>query len=244
MGRSLRFPACLVLLGLLATPAAAQQPTTQALPFITVEGQASAEVVPDTAQLSIGVEADRPTASAATADVAKAAQAVMDQIKAEGIDDKDVATTSVSLSPVYPETALPGTSQPARSPRAFRAATELLVTIRPADRAGMVAAHLVDKGANTIEGIDFSSSDAARRMDDLRTAAMLDARHKAEVYVAALGLHLGSVLEINPLNAGGFQPRVAMQKTSILAAPPPPIPVKSGTLTLQASVNVRWAIAP
>ncbi|HEV7439544.1 MAG TPA: SIMPL domain-containing protein, partial [Methylobacterium sp.] len=145
----------LVLLG--ATGAArAQSGPAAAPPAITVEGQASAEVTPDMARLSLGVVADRPTASAAASDVGTAAQAMVAQIKAEGIDDKDVVTTSVTLAPVYPDAA-PGNPNAVRAPRGYRASTELLVTVRPAGRAGTVAAHLVDKGANTIEGIAYAA---------------------------------------------------------------------------------------
>ena len=218
-------------------PAGAQSGPAALPPAITVEGQASAELTPDMARLSLGVVADRPTASGAASEVGKAAQAMVEQVKAEGIDDKDVVTISVTLAPVYPDAA-PGNPNAVRLPRGYRASTDLLVTVRPAGRAGAVAAHLVDKGANTIEGIAYASSQEPAVLDRLLGEAMRDARRQAEIYVEALGLKLGRVLEIVP-EGGRFVPQARMQMTAGATAP---IPVEPGALPVRASVSVRWEI--
>lgn len=209
-------------------------------PFITVEGQAGAEIAPDMARLSVGVVAERPTAAAATAEVARAAQAMTDQVKADGLDDKDVTTGSIALAPIYPEELT--SSGQSRPPRGFRASTDFVLTVRPPEKVGLVASHLVDKGANAIEGIVFASSQQDRRLDDLRADAMREARRKADIYVVALGLRLGRVLEISPQAEGGAPPQTFARSASILAAPTPKIPVEPGTLALRAGVSVRWEI--
>jgi hypothetical protein len=230
-----------ILASLLTTPAWAQQAPLMPPPAITVDGQASVEVAPDTALVSLGVESNRPTASAATADVAKAAQAIVDQIATEGIDSKDVTTTSIALEPIYPD-EISG-KQP-HIPRSFRASTDLVVTIKPAERAGLVVAHLVDKGANTIDGIAYSSSEEAKKLDDLRVEATRDALRKAQIYAGALGLKLGRVLDIAPGGDGGG-PQPYFAKSMVAApAPVPRIPVKPGSLTLRSNVSIRWEIVP
>ena len=229
-----------LLLAAAPAPAFAQAAPPGGPPFITVEGQAGAEIAPDMARLSVGVVSERPTAAAATAEVARAAQAVTDQIRAEGIDDRDVTTGTIALAPIYPEDLT--SSGQSRPPRGFRASTDLSLTVRPPERAGLVASHLVDKGANTIEGIVFGSSLQGRRLDDLRADAMREARRKAEIYVGALGLRLGRVLDISPQAEGGAPPPTFARSASILAAPTPKIPVEPGTLGLRAGVSVRWEI--
>jgi len=69
------------------------------VPNITTNGVASAEVVPDIATISIGVDTERPNA----ADSARDTQAVVGEIKAQGIEAKDIKTLSITLSPVYDE---------------------------------------------------------------------------------------------------------------------------------------------
>jgi uncharacterized protein YggE len=227
--------------GLLAMPAAAQ--TAAAPSVITVEGQASADLAPDAAHLTLGVEAERPTAAAATAEVARAAQAVADGLTADGIADKDVHTTAIGLEPIYPDDG-PSPGHP-RLPRAYRASTTFMLTVRPPERAGVVAAHAVDKGATGIDNLVFTASDQPKVVDGLRADAVREARRKAEVYVQALGLTLGRVLEIVPQEGGGFPAPMAFSRAakSIIAAPTPAIPVLAGPLHLRTAVTVRFAIA-
>ena len=210
------------------------------LPVITIDGEANADVTPDTARLSLGVETERPTAAAATADLAKAAQAMMETLRTEGIDRKDITTTALALSPLYPEDQGRAPAAPAR-PRAFRAATTVAIVVRPAERAGTIASRLIDSGANTIEGIDYSSSEAEARLDGLRADAMRDARRKAEIYVGALGLHLGHVVEITPDSSTGPRPQPMMRTMAVAKAM---VPTAPGSLTLHAGVSVRWTIEP
>ncbi len=197
------------------------------------------EIVPDLARVTVGVTIDRSTATQAAADVARAAQAVVDAVKAEGIPDGDVRSEAVTLAPLSPD------RDGAASPRTgtadlYRGSTLVSVLVSPVDHAGALLSHLIDKGANLVEGIDYGSSQEGRITDDLRAEAARDARRKAEIYVAALGLRLGRVLEITPVEEPGFQPRDAMRKTSILATPA--LPVRPGTLTLRAAVSVRWEV--
>ena len=233
-------PQAAVALGfcLAALPALGQQAPEVPVPSITVDGEASGDVMPDMARLTMGVQLDRPTATAAAADVAKAAQAVVDQIKAEGIDPKDVQTRSVSLSPVYSD----GKGPEGRTVRAYRASTDLTVIVRPAEQAGTLASHLVDKGANTIEDIEYASSQEASVLDGLRADAAKDARRKAEIYVGALGLHLGRVLEMTPGGTAEPYARHKLMRGGSAPAAAPTLPVQPGTLGLSTQVTVRWEI--
>lgn len=207
-------------------------------PSITVEGRASVDVKPDTARLSLGVSLDRSTAATAAADVARALQAVADALRAERIRDADVTTGSVTLSPVPAEDA------PGRPRRlgGFRASVGLVVTVRPAEKAGPLVSRLVEQGANAVDGVDYLSSREDALRDDLRGRAVLDARRKAEAYVAPLGLRLGRVLEITP--DGAEVRRAGLSLRAVPApAPVPDLPSRPGLLTIDTAVSVRWEIA-
>ncbi len=78
--------------------ASAQAALVDSVPHIVVVGHAHTEVAPDYAVLSLAVVTERPKAAAAAAANAEAAQAVIDAIKAQGIDPKDVQTSEVSLN--------------------------------------------------------------------------------------------------------------------------------------------------
>ena len=66
---------------------------------ITVTGEASTAAAPDMATLSIGVTKVGETAAAALADNTAQMQAVIDRLKAAGIEPRDIQTTGLSINP-------------------------------------------------------------------------------------------------------------------------------------------------
>lgn len=242
MVRTLRLsaPLWLLLLGFVA-PAHATPALKETVPAITVTGHAATEVLPDIAILSLAVMTERPTAEAAAAQNAKAAQAVIDDLKSQGIAEKDIKTDSVTLMPVYDEQHDGGGRVTKRVLRGYQARNGLTVRIHAIDKAGMIASRLVDKGANEFQGISFDSDHKQEAYDRLRGEAVKDALRQAKAYVAPLGLHLGRVLEILPV--GSPMPRPYFKAAAMLGrSEAANIPVQPGTLPLDAQVQVTWEL--
>lgn len=86
------------ILALAPSAAAAQVALKDAVPHITVVGHARMEVVPDVAILSLSVVTERPKADDAAAENARTADALIADIKAQGIAASDIRTTSVTLA--------------------------------------------------------------------------------------------------------------------------------------------------
>ena len=215
------------------------------VPNITTNGVASAEVVPDIATISIGVDTERPNAADAARDNARATQAVVGEIKAQGIEAKDIKTLSITLSPVYDESTDANGRIIKRTLRGYSAHNSLSVRIRDITKAGALASQLMDKGANSLEGIEFDYSQKDAKYDGLRGDAVRDALRKASSYVNGLGIKLGRVLEIAtepaaPVSAG-MSPR--MLGAGPREAAPAAIPVEPGVQTLRTEVQVTWELA-
>lgn len=239
---TLLFPAILAL----SLPAHAQEiGLKDKTPHITTMGSADKEVVPDIATISLGIVTERPKAADAAGENAKASQAVVDEIKAQGIEARDIRTTSVTLSPIYDEVRDPNGRVTKRTLRAYSARNELQVRVRSIDKAGALARQLIDKGANNFNGIFFSIDKVEAQYDELRTKAMQDALRKAKIYAEAVGLKLGRVLEIQPEGGPVPMPRqqmmaakAAMEDSSASAA----IPVEPGVQRLTTQVQVTWEL--
>ena len=217
----------------------------QALSLITTNGVASTEVVPDIAIISLGVDTERPKAAAAARDNALAAQAIVGEIKAQGIEVKDIKTLSVTLSPVYDEVEVQNANGNVakRTLRGYAAHNSLTVRIREIDMAGVLAGQLMDKGANSFEGIAFDYTQKASKYDALRGDAVRDALRKANSYVNGLGLKLGRVLEIAtqvPYPAPGSMPSAGRAMLRHEAAA---VPVEPGSEVLRTEVQVTWELA-
>jgi uncharacterized protein YggE len=235
-----------LVIGAQLTIAHAQQVLSlkESVPTITTNGVASTEVVPDLATIALGVDTERPKAAAAARDNALAAQAIVGEIKAKGIEAKDIKTLSVTLSPDYDEAHDDNGNVTKRTLRGYIAHNPLIVRVRQIDKASVLAGQLMDKGANSFDGIEFDYTQKEAECDALRGDAVRDALRKANSYVNGLGLKLGRVLEIAvqapyPAPAGMPQKMLGATKREATAA----VPVEPGVETLRTDVRVTWELA-
>jgi uncharacterized protein YggE len=234
-----------LLIGMQFSTARSQQVLSlkDTVPSITTTGIASTEVIPDIATISLGVDTERPNAADAAQENARAAQAVVGEIKAQGIEARDIKTLSITLSPVYDE--IPDANgRIKRTLRGYIARNSLSVRIRDITKAGVLARQLMDKGANSIDGIDFDYSQKEAKYDGLRGDAVRDALRKANGYVNGLGIKLGRALEIATQPPGpvpvGMSPRVLAAAPREASAA---IPIEPGVETLRTEVQVTWELA-
>lgn len=220
--------------------ARAQAALTESVPHITVIGHAHADVAPDYAILSLAVVTEKPTATAAATANAHAAQTVIEAIKMEGIDPKDVQTSEVSLTPVYDTVTDAVGRSSGQKLRGYQARNGLTVRVRAIDKAGTLAARLIDSGANEFQGISFGASHEDEIYAKLNDAAMRDALRAAKAYLPAAGVSLGRVLEIAPNDSGSYQPRVFAR--TMAAAAEASVPIAPGTLSYDTQVRVTWEL--
>ena len=96
----MRFLSAALLSGLIALPAVASADSHMTAPAtITVTGEGIVAAVPDLATVSLGVTMQGDTAAAAMAAGNTALQAVLERLKAAGIEDRDLQTSNLSLNP-------------------------------------------------------------------------------------------------------------------------------------------------
>ncbi|WP_255330817.1 SIMPL domain-containing protein [Paracoccus albicereus] len=202
---------------------------------ISVTGAGDATIAPDLAMINLGVTTQ--AASAAEAMDANTAQQtqVIDALAAEGIEARDIQTSGLNLSPLmeYPE------GQP---PRVTGYQAQNMVTVRVRDLAalGGTLDTLVGAGANEMNGISFMREDSSPAEDEARTEAVEAARHSAEVLAAASGMVLGPLMEIRDTPQMSGPPRPMMMARE--AADAQAVPIQAGELTINASVEVSYAL--
>ena len=214
-----------------------EQPSLDDTPHITVTGTAASAVVPDQADIRIGVSVEKPTAQEAWDEDSRRVKDVIDAAKASGIKPQDIATTGVDL---FQEQALvrqpDGTSR--SEPKGFRASHEMRIRIDDLARIGSLTGSLIGKGANTFGGVGFSVAHPETIQDKLRGDALRDARHQAEILATAAGVKLGRLLSVErPDRQVAVRPFVRNR-----AAGPATMDVEPGTETLSAEIEASWAI--
>lgn len=225
----------LLVLGL-ALPAHADE----ARPHITVTGEGRVEMRPDMATVTLGVMTEAETADAALAANSERLAEVLAILREQGIEERDIQTSGLSLSPRYenrPEPTEAGRPQIT----GFFASNMLTVRVRALDSLGGVLDTVVRTGANTLHGLSFGLQEPEPVLDEARRAAVADARRKAELYAGAAGVTLGPVLSISDQTSWG-PPQPVMMAEASFARAAADVPVASGEVSLIASVTIVYGL--
>ena len=235
MDRLLRmFLGCTALLA--AAPACAQ--TVQSGEReIEVIGEASVNVTPDFARLTLGVTTAGRDARDALAANAKSVASVIAAIKGEGVAPADVQTSSLSISPNFANP--PQNAAPARPITGYTVTNMVSVTARDPAKVGAIIDKAVESGANAMYGLAYGEDDPSALLDKVRPQAVADARRKAEIYAGAASAKVGRVLSLTEETSALPRPlatRVFAQNTAA------PTPVEPGQDKLTVTIDARFEL--
>lgn len=199
---------------------------------ITVSGTSAVTLVPDVARVSVGVTVTKPTVKAARNAAGTTMNAIIASLKALGIDEKDIKTSGIDLSPQYAN----GSSTKIVG---YRMSEQLQVTVRDLDKAGDVVDTATANGATDVNGLWFEVSDPAKAMDQARADAIAQARTSAAAMASAAGVTLGPVVSVTDGSASNLQPYFGARGSALgdMATP-----VQPGTQDVQANVTVIFQI--
>ena len=227
----MRILAPLALVGVLALPAMAEEPTAT----MTVSGEGTVYVVPDVATISLGVTVNGDTAKAALDANSVALAAVIEKLKAAGIDDKDIQTSGLFLGPVYDYSASSGAPQAVLG---CTASNNVTVFVRAVDQVGPVLDASVNDGANVLNGVNFGLLDQKPAVDQARDLAVADAKRKADLLAKASGVTVGKILNIT--EQGGYAPPMPLASAALDKSAG--VPVAAGQMQIGTSVTMTFAI--
>lgn len=200
---------------------------------VSVVGQGIVLAQPDTAHVTLGVELSDSSLANAQAEAARRMDAVVTRLKADGIPESDIRTTSYNVNPQYDNNQ--------QTLRGYQ--IQNLVDVRSTNVNGL--GPLIDgaiaAGASRIYGIRFEASAMQDLKNQARDQAMQNARAKADQLARDAGVSLGKPLAITESDPGGVTPvRAAAPAAAVQSAPQTPI--QAGELQVQTTVQVIWSI--
>lgn len=189
---------------------------------ITVSGEGSVSVTPDTAILTVWISGHDYTAEKAGAKLTDAVFQFQKTLTNQlNIPKESIITKNISLNP----------TQNSKKEDIYQAITSLQVTLTDFNLIYKVVSK-----AEGIQHLQFVSSKTSLALNEARAEAMKDARKKAELYASAAGATLGKVLKIEESNTS----RAYYERGDIQAASIPT--VQAGSQSVRVSVIVTWAI--
>ena len=205
--------------------------------MINVTGNAQVILSPDIAYISIGVHSESQTAKEAVASNNAQSQAVIDAIKGQAVDAKDIQTTNFS---VYQQTKIGPNGE--NQGIIFMADNTVYVTMRDLTKIGDILDLSIAAGANSIYGITFDVQNKDAALATGRDQAMADAKAQAEELIKAAGATLGDVQSINYYSSSPSPIYYDNKAVPAGVGGGGSVPISTGQLTLTVSVSVTYAI--
>ena len=233
MKRSIR--AGLVAVALLATSATAAfadtGPADTRFGATTLDISATGEVhaQPDMATINLGVTTQAASAAQALSDNAAAMAKVIATLRAAGIAERDIQTSSLNVSPQY----VYEQNQPPRL-TGYQAVNQVAVTVRDLARLGPAVDAVVSAGATNVGSIEFGLMSRVPAENAARLAAVKALEDKAALYADASGYHIRRLVNLSEGEPQQIVRPMAMAGLALRAAPA--TPVESGELTVQVTV--------
>ncbi|MEJ7724013.1 MAG: SIMPL domain-containing protein [Ilumatobacteraceae bacterium] len=201
---------------------------------IRVQGRAIADVVPDVATVTMGAQHTAPKAGEALDTVSKKTEAVIKILRAAGIAERDIQTSSLSVWPQYGGEGEQITGYQASN----------TVTVRTTDLAGLGG--LIDQVSNEagdqfrLDGVAFSVDDPDAALADVRADAIANAKTKAGQFVTGEDVEVGEIRTI--IESGSEMPIVYDEMRAAADASGESVPIEPGSQELVVNVTVVFEL--
>jgi uncharacterized protein YggE len=219
--------------------AQAQSDDQDTVRSISVNGVGRVKAEPDVADISLGVTKQGEDAQSASAEAATSMDAVITALLAAGIAEEDIQTSSISLNPIYNWDNNPPTIE------GWEASNLVNVTVRDITAVGDVVDASTAAGATNVNGITFRVDDPTAAEADARSAAVADAKAKADQLAADAGVTIVGVISISESGAQPPMPLYYQSDTMAMGAASAEMaktPVLPGQVELSITVFVQYEI--
>src|SRR5262252_9871186 len=209
-------------------------------PVLVVNGTAQILVAPDEASVRLGIVRQAPNAQTAQEQANAVAQEILNAVGKAGVPASQIQTMRLVLSPVY----APRSPDSRDAPRivAYNATNTVSVRLDNLSLVGPIIDAGLKAGANQLEGVQFGlRNDLPSRQQALKQAVD-EARSKAMTMADALRVNLAEVVEAAEGGVSIIADRV--EPLTARAAVAGETPVSPGQIQVNATVTIRYRIAP
>jgi uncharacterized protein len=230
-----------------AAAASPAQASAEGTGSLRTNGSAIIRVQPDRASIRFGVQSFASTPRTAQAATETIVKRVLQAVRDQGIENRDIATDYYSVRPDY--------DHPMRGAPTlvgYWSENGLEVTLRDVTKLSDVLIAALDAGATSVDNLTFTTTRLRELRDEARSLAVKAALEKADALAGAAGITAESVTDIEETSSSyysGYWNRggnwVSQVQNVIQEAPASAISAEMeagefslGQIVVQAQVNV------
>ncbi|OZU87530.1 hypothetical protein CIL03_15670 [Virgibacillus indicus] len=198
--------------------------------MMTVTGNGSVFVEPDTVRIQLEVQTENESLSQAQQENANTMNQVFQALQNLGIPTENIQTTGFNITPMYDY--IDGEQEF----RGYQVTNTITVKVTNIDQAGNVIDTAVSNGVNRVSNIHFSIEDSQKYYQQALSKALEDALAKAQTIANSMQLNLNPtpVKIIEQIN----EPPVAYK--TFAAAESSSTPIQPGQININAAVKVKF----
>lgn len=165
---------------------------------ISFDGEGKIVANPDIAKVNFAIITQAATSKQAQDANSPKSKAVVNFLKKQGVEEKDIKTTYYNVRPQYnyPRYGTPEIS-------GYEASQVFEVKIRNLEKTSTILDGLVSVGANNISNLNFTIDELEKLQAEARSKAIEDAKKKAHALEDQLGVNLGKIVNFFE-NTGGY----------------------------------------
>lgn len=204
---------------------------------LAVTGTGKVRVAPDIAVVHAGFTVIGADVRVVQGGASRKMTALVTAVKAAGVAAADIQTAEFAINPQYRYDE----KQPPRI-TGYEARQSIEIRIRNLELVNDVLAAAGGAGATNIGGLELTIDDPDRLQADARGRAIADARAKAAVIAAQLGVRLGRAVSFS--ESGGMPPPIYARELVLESAggPMPAPSIEKGSTEVIANVTVTYEL--
>jgi uncharacterized protein len=231
-----------VLLAALYQASALAQPADAERRGVSVGGQGEVRTLPDRARLALAVDLQGPALAEAEAEVNRIVRRYVEQLRAEGVEERHLRSTAVQIQPEY--------SWDDKTRRqlltGYRARRDLVLEVQDLGRLGDWILAATAAGLNHVAPPELYSSQAEALHKQALARAAEDARDQAGLLAQTLGMRLGPVrrLVVQDQAAPPIAFKAALRSEALGDSGNAAMGLQTGELVYQATVQADFDLLP
>ena len=213
---------------------------------IWASGSGIISIKPDIAILNLGVEVKAKTVGAARNEAAKAMTKIMQSLRSQNVQEKDIQTSYYNISPeyIYVEVKENRSSYHKQVLDNYRVSNTVTITIRDLDSLGGTVDQVIESAGDLtrIQNIQFTLEDSSDASSSAREMAVEDAIAKAEQFAQLTGVSKGQLLYIAETSGALPVVREFGRMEAMAAGDSFSTPISTGEIDIQVNVETIFAI--
>jgi uncharacterized protein YggE len=174
-------------------PLSISQTSTQKQSTFDVTGESEVSVVPDNAQITLGIEVTKPRVAEAQIEVNRVMSDLTNKLKEMGIDPKDIKTQNYSVFPNY------DFSSGSQRANGYKVHSSIRVDIKQFDQINSIIDTATAAGVTEVGNVTFTLSDEkdAQVKKEARAEAIEKAKANASELSNLAGMKLGKIVNVS-----------------------------------------------